>query len=206
MLKWVRNLILVRDLGEPIEAAQMPEGCEHRAVASVSDESFAVLDQFYAAQKFSEGWSRRMLERRARAELIFTGAKPVAAAWSCPGEFYVHEINRRFFPGVRADYYFGDFVATDFRGRGLQRALIQYRLANSKRSGKSTATAMTLETNRPSLANYQAARFHVSGELQSACKGPLRFERLHKSAGPQPAWIFRGLSISIPGFAKVRWK
>jgi hypothetical protein len=205
MLTWQRNLILVRDLAKPVEVTPIAPPLLHQSVSLSSGELIAALDRFCAAQQFPVGWVQRMLEHGATAQIISKAGEVVAAGWSISSEFLIEEISRRFNPGERADYYFGDFVAGAFRGQGLQRLLIRERLLISKAQGQRSATAMTLQDNQPSLANYKAENFMVSAELQTARRGRLRFEQLQRHPIPFAKWVLCGSSFPLPGVGRVRW-
>jgi hypothetical protein len=205
MLTWQRNLILVRDLAEPVEATVIAPPLLHQTVSLSCGEMMAPLDQFCAAQQFPGGWVRRMLEYGATAQVISEGGQIVAAGWSVSSEFLIEEIGQRFNPGQHADYYFGDFVAGDSRGQGLQRLLIRERLLISKAQDRHSATAMTLADNHPSLANYKAEKFMVSAELQTARKGRLRLERLQRHPISFASWALCGIRFPLPGIGRIGW-
>jgi len=195
----------VRDLAEPIEATVIAPPLLHQSVSLSCADMIPPLDRFCAAQQFPGGWVRRMLEHGATAQIISNAGEVVAAGWSVSSEFLIEEIGQRFNPGQHADYYFGDFVAGAFRGRSLQRLLIRKRLIISKTQGQRSATAMTLQDNHPSLANYKAEKFLVSAELQTARKGRLRLERLQRHPNPVASWVLSGSGFLIPGLGRIRW-
>ena len=96
-------------------------------------------------------------------------------------------------------------MAGAFRGQGLQQLLIRERLRVSKAQGRCSATAMTLQDNHPSLANYEAENFVVSAELHTARKGRLRFERLQRYPIPFAKWVLCESGFPLPGVGRVRW-
>jgi hypothetical protein len=205
MLTWQHNLILVRDLAEPVEALVIAPPLLHQTVSLSCGEMIPSLDRFCAAQQFPAGWVRRMLEYGATAQVITKVGEIVAAGWSVSSEFLIEEIGRRFNPGARGDYYFGDIVSGAFRGQGLQRLLIRERLLISKAQDRHSATAVTLAENHPSLANYKAEKFVVSAQLQTARKGRLRLERLQRYPISFASWALCGTRFPLPGVGRIGW-
>src|SRR3982751_346890 len=127
----LRNLILTRDLSRPLEPRAIPPGITLSEVRDVSSPSFSLIDDLCATHRFPAGWTAEMLAHGAHAWVLTApNGSAVAAAWLIRSPFFIEEIQRTFDPGPEGDYYFGDFVAPDFRGQHLQRLLINIRLTN----------------------------------------------------------------------------
>ncbi len=182
-----RNLIFTRDLSTPLPAPAWPEGMTVHTLTHPSDDGFALMDRMYVSNGFRPGWAADLLKGTVRAIVaIAPSGEAAAAAWLLREPFYVSEIERTFDPGPEGDYYFGDFVAPEFRGRGVQSAAILHRLAVSTAEGRRWAMAMTSESNAASCKNYQACGFAVAGSLSTRWRGKIAID------------IFRHIDASRP--------
>ena len=128
-----KDLILTRAATPSPPPVDLPASHSLHAVTHPSDSAFLLLDRLYASAGFPADWAGKMLERDAQAVVIDADGIPAAAAMLIRRPLYIDEIRRTLDPGPDADYYFGDFVATSFRGRHLQRSLIRARLRMRER-------------------------------------------------------------------------
>jgi hypothetical protein len=174
----LRNLILTRDVSGPLELRAIPAGITLSKMRDTSSPSFAPIDELCTTHRFPAGWTAEMLAHGAQA-WVLTAANgcAVAAAWLIRSPFFIDEIKRTFDAGPEGDYYFGDFVAPDFRGQHLQRLLINVRLTDSQQSRRRWAIALARAENAPSVANYTAEGFLRGGIHVSRRMGPWRLDR-----------------------------
>ena len=166
------DFILTREIEQLPEPAALAVAFDVRHLHDPNDRYCDVLDRFYTAQGFPAKWSERLLASGAQGVMICCGASAIAAGWLTRKPFYVEEIRRTFDPGSAMDYYFGDFVAPEFRGKGLQRALIRERLRLTHQSGRKGSTAMTNPALPASYNNYCTEGFSVTLTLcKRVCLG-----------------------------------
>lgn len=157
------HLVFARALDQPVAPVPPPVALE--SIASTTDPRFHLLDTFATASGFPESWSADMLAERACATLaILDDAHPVAMAWTTAHPFHVDEIGAAFDPrgGV---YLFGDFVSPDHRGRGLQRHLVNHRLAAAQWDGIPVAYTIIDPGNVPSVHSYQHEGFALAARF-----------------------------------------
>jgi len=166
------DFILTREITQLPEMAAPAGPFDVRHLRDPDDFHCNALDRFYTAQGFPAKWSERLLTTGAQAVMIYHADSPIAAGWLIRKPFYIEEIRRTLDPGSETDYYFGDFVAPDFRGKGLQRALIRERLRLTQQAGQKYSTAMTSPALPASFNNYSTAGFSITFTLcKRVCLG-----------------------------------
>jgi GNAT superfamily N-acetyltransferase len=195
----LRNLILTRDLSQP-DASQPtgPPPTELLPILETTDVLFPALNQFCASNGFPADWPARMLGNGAQALLTFDSAAPVATAWFIRKPFYLEEVRRTFDAGPDADYYFGDFVAPNARGRRLQRALIERRLHLSREAGRRWAIALTRDDNAASLNSYTSSGFVRAAELRSHHLWRFQLDRFVRYSPAFAAGSVSPAGLSLP--------
>ena len=180
------DLILSRDVSQPIETGILPAGMAIHRVNSTGDEGFPLLESLYSSDGFPPDWARQMLDRGSQAVVVVNEDMPVASALLIRKPYYVQEVRRTFDAGPDADYYFGDFVLPAFRGRGLQRLLIRARLELTHRAARRWAMAMTRSGIPASRENYFAEGFGVASEVRTCKLARLQLEH-HRRINPNLA-------------------
>jgi len=84
------------------------------------------------------------------------------------------------FPGVA--HLFDDYVASAYRGRGLQAALIRARLAAARARGSRRATILVADSNHASRASVRRSGFTPALRVITLRAGRLRLSRAIGSA------------------------
>ena len=181
-------IILVRDLKRPVAQMPTPEPFRVQTIATPRDEYFPALDQFCTLGGFPVGWAQLRLEAAARAWLVIgpDQAGAVASAWSTAQPMFIDEIGYTFTPPQRGDYFFGAFVAPAWRGRHLQRLLINRRLHASAAADRRWAMAIIHTRNRVSLRNDQSEGFTAAAKLMSLRRRDWRADHLRRVASSLP--------------------
>jgi GNAT superfamily N-acetyltransferase len=141
----------------PVDPAQI-----ETAVIGAADHPVAgALEQFCTAGGFPRSWSVDMLGDGAQAFIAVDTAsrrRVAAMAWLVRRPYYVAEVDHTIDPAGGV-YFFGDFVAPVYRGRRLQRLLLEHRLACAAQAGVPHAYTIIRDDNGPSIANYRALGF-----------------------------------------------
>ena len=172
------TLILSRNLSHPVAAMETPAGFRLELLFGATDQGFAELDQFYRSHGFPTGWTQSMLATGAQAFVVIAPDAAVAAGWITRKPFFVDEIGYTFSPEPQGDYFFGDFVEPAWRGRKLQRLLINRRLQASIAAGQTWAFSMMRLENAASLHSYESQGFGPAARLRSSRLGRLHLDRL----------------------------
>jgi hypothetical protein len=184
------TLILSRDLSAAVLALEVPAGLELLRLGNVADPGVAVLEQLCSENGFPGGWVAGMLARGCRATVAVREGRAVAGAWCTSGPLFIDEIAREFMPPSQGDYFFGDLVAPQARGAGLQRLLIRARLIDSAAAGQRWATAMMFQDNPASVKSYRRESFATAATWGGWRWGRWRFERLRAVPGAAPCGSF----------------
>lgn len=168
MAKWMArlfgtsevHLFLARELSAaaPVQALDVDAQIEH--VGGPSGGHYDGLRGYCAACGFPADWEREMLELGASATIAMerTSGAVMAMGWQIDRAFEVEEIAAWFDPAPGI-YLFGDFVLPAFRGRGLQRLLVNRRLSHGVAGGIPIAWTIVHSDNVPSMKSYQAEGF-----------------------------------------------
>jgi ribosomal protein S18 acetylase RimI-like enzyme len=155
---------LLGRVGSRLAPPRTVAGIQVDAVAATDKPQAQALDAFASDNGFPQGWAGEMVADGASVivarDLASSGI--VAMAWWTSRPFHVEEIAAMLDPrgGV---YLFGDFVATAYRGRGIQQLLVAERL----RAAGEAAHACTLvhPSNKASVRSYEAEGFEVGGQF-----------------------------------------
>jgi GNAT superfamily N-acetyltransferase len=201
------NVILARDVQAPLATTPLPPELRGNWLSDANSPQFAELERLLAAHQFPTHWANEMLGAADEAIVLSDAAsgEAVAAGWIARRPFYVEEIRRTFDAGLGGDYYYGDLVTREWRGRGLQKRLIEWRLERSRAAGRRWAMALTQRANAASLQSYQTCSFAVATELRSAffagwrCDQTIRVdERLAAGSLSREGW-------PLPGSRRLRF-
>lgn len=174
-----RNLIFTRNANDPLPPVTVPQGFDIHLITRAGADAFRKLDELCTSNGFPDGWVGKMLEGGARAIFVTQNQAPAATGWLTRTPFYVDEIHRTFDPGPRGEYYFGDFIAPEFRGQRLHRLVIHHRLLLSREAGLAPA-ALTCDTNLPSVKGYQSMGFRATAAIHSFFVGRWRLDRMRE--------------------------
>jgi GNAT superfamily N-acetyltransferase len=137
-----------------------PANIEATLISNPGDRLAEPLEQFCAAVGFPPGWAGDMFSDGARSVVALDTASGQVAAmgWLVRRAFYVAEVDHTIDPAGGV-YFFGDFVAPAYRGRRLQRLVLQHRIARCAQDGITHAYTIIGDDNGPSIANYRALGF-----------------------------------------------
>jgi hypothetical protein len=137
-----------------------PAQIETALISAPNHPLMPALEQFCTAGGFPPSWSAEMFHDGAHAVVALdtSSQQPAAMAWLVQRPYYVAEVDHTIDPAGGV-YFFGDFVALAYRGRRLQRLLLQHRLARAAHSAVPHAYTIIRDDNGPSIANYRALGF-----------------------------------------------
>ena len=180
----LNELILCRELAADLPPTVWPVGFEGVTVQTTQDSGFPALRNLYESYQFPAGWVEEMLSRgRAAVVALATdqsrGDRVAAGGgWSVREPFHVDELGRKLDCGGNGVYFFGDLVASPWRGRGLQRLVIHERSHLAARNGVTRAFSVTHRSNIPSLKSYQHEEFSIALEIAARFFWKFRIDKM----------------------------
>ncbi|HYE17596.1 MAG TPA: hypothetical protein VEA69_04080 [Tepidisphaeraceae bacterium] len=159
--------LFARDAGAG--APRAAPGFELRDVVPRSADASA-LEAFCAGHGFAPRWATDMLDgSRAVIALGATDGAIAAMGWMTTGPFYVAEMNLTIEPPAGGAYLFGDFVTPASRGKGLQAALVAWRVA---RAVGGPMVTLIHPSNVASVKSYGQNEFRAAARLETRKWGP----------------------------------
>lgn len=199
------SLVLFRE-ALPI-TPQIPHGYRAVVLRTLVDNHLETLAHAIESDGLPAGWTRHMLDQAHEAHVLLDDAGRFAGCgWIARTKYYVSEIHRSFDPGPDGDYYFGDYVAKDFRGRKLHRVLIELRIAASTAAARRWAIGMTHAQNQPSVKGYLSAGFKVALQLKTKSLGKWRLDKTQRFTPLPPGAGFSTEGVCVPLLGRLRRK
>ncbi|HSI34951.1 MAG: hypothetical protein ACAI43_18760 [Phycisphaerae bacterium] len=175
-------------------APRAAPGFELRDVVPGSADASA-LEAFCAGHGFAPRWATDMLgESRAVIAIGATDGAIAAMGWSTTAPFFVAEMNLTIEPPPGGAYLFGDFVAPASRGKGLQAALVAWRVA------RASGVTVTLihPSNVASVKSYGQSEFRAAARLETRKWGPFfRTRRAVPATGARVGVALRGRVLRV---------
>ena len=145
-------------------SAVRPEPLPHEALYfhAQSGSEWDAIERFAVVNGFPRGWVKDIaaLGGKALAATDPASADIMAMGWLLTEPLPIEEMGETFNPAGKA-YLFGDFAAPAWRGRRLQRFLVNRRLALAAELGLSHALTIIEEANIASLRSYGAEGFQT---------------------------------------------